>query len=157
MNIAVIGGHKCSKKHYNIAKKLGNLIAKEGWILICGGREGVMEAVCFGVKQAGGLSVGILPSYDGSDANKYVDIKIPTGLGYARNILVVRAADVVVAIGGSWGTLSEIAFALNEGKIVLGIDTFKIKGIKQVKNPEAAIKYIKKIYAKQRANKTANR
>ncbi|MCM8786919.1 MAG: TIGR00725 family protein [Candidatus Omnitrophica bacterium] len=156
MNIAVIGGHRCSKKHYEIAKKLGSLIAKEGWILICGGREGIMEAVCLGAKKAGGVSVGILPSFDGSDANKYLDIKIPTGLGYARNILVVRAADVVVAIDGNYGTLSEIAFALNEGKPILGIDTFKIKGIKQLKSPESIIKYIKKIYAKQSTNKTIN-
>lgn len=155
MNIAVIGGHKCSKKQFHLAEKLGSLIAKEGWILICGGREGVMEGACLGVKKEGGISVGILPTYDGSDANKYVSIKIPTGLGYARNILVVRAADVVVAIGGSYGTLSEIAFALNEGKPILGIDTFKIKGIKQFKEPQSVIRYIKK-YVKQSKNKAVN-
>ena len=81
---------------------------------------------------------------DGSDANPYLDVKIPTGLGYARNILVVRAADIIVAIDGKYGTLSEIAFAFNEEKPVIGIDTWKIKGISRVKTPQEAIKKIKK-------------
>ncbi|MDP2924420.1 MAG: TIGR00725 family protein [Candidatus Omnitrophota bacterium] len=146
MNIAVVGGHKCSRKHYKIAQKLGELIAQEGWTLICGGRTGVMEAVCKGAKSKGGLTVGILPSYDAKDVNPYVDIKIPTGLGYARNVFVVRAADIVIAISGHYGTLSEIAFAFNEGKKVLGIDTWNIKGVIKVKKAEDAIRYIKKYF-----------
>ena len=144
LNVAVIGGYKTSKKNYNIAYKLGRLIAKEGWILICGGREGVMEAACKGAKEEGGITVGILPSFDGEDANKYVDIKIPTGFGYARNLLVVRAAKFIVAVDGKFGTLSEIGFALNENKVVLGINTWNIKGIIKVKTPQEAISYIKK-------------
>ncbi len=140
MNIAVIGGFKCSKKFYKCAYELGKLIAQNGWILICGGRTGVMEAACKGAKEKDGLTVGILPSVNGKDANAYVDVKIPTGIGYARNIFVVRAADIVIALDGKYGTLSEIAFAFNENKPVIGIDTWDIKGIIKVKNPEQAIK-----------------
>jgi len=143
MNIAVVGGSKCSKKSYKIAEDLGNLIALAGWVVFCGGGMGVMEAVCKGAKANGGVTVGILPGSEKNKANKYVDIKIPTALGYARNILVVRAADVVIAIDGKYGTLSEISFALNEGKSVLGIDTWDIKGIIRKKNPQDVIKYIK--------------
>jgi uncharacterized protein (TIGR00725 family) len=146
MNIAVIGGSTCSKKNYQIAKKLGELIAQEGWILICGGRTGVMEAVCKGAKSQGGTTVGILPSIDAKDANPYVDIKIPTGLGYARNVLVVRAADIVIAIDGHHGTLSEIAFAFNEEKKVLGINTWNIKGVIKVKTAQEAIRRIKRYF-----------
>jgi len=147
MNIAVIGGSTCSKKNYQIAQQLGELIAEEGWTLICGGRSGVMEAACYGAKSKGGTTVGILPSFNGKDANPYVDIKIPTGLGYARNILVVRAADAVVAIAGHYGTLSEIAFSFNEEKPIIGINTWKIKGIIKVNSAKAAVARIKKLIA----------
>jgi len=106
-----------------------------------------MEAACRGAKSQGGITVGILPSYDGKDANSYVDIKIPTGLGYARNILVVRAADIVVAVSGHYGTLSEIAFSFNEEKPIIGINTWKIKGIIKVNSAQAAVARIKKIMA----------
>lgn len=145
MNVAVVGGYKCSKKNYKIARELGKLIAQKGWVLICGGKSGVMEAVCKGAQEEGGLTVGILPDFDGKGANRYLDVRIPTGLGYARNILVIRAADIVVAIDGKYGTLSEIAFALNEGKPVIGIDTWGIKGLIKVKFPQEAIEKIKKI------------
>ena len=144
MNVAVIGGYKCSKKAYEIAEKVGFLIAQEGWILICGGGRGVMEAASKGARAGGGLAVGILPSFEGEEANPYLDVKIPTGLGYARNFLIVRAADCLIAVDGKYGTLSEIAFALNEGKRVYGIDTWNIKGIIKVKTPQEAIKRIKK-------------
>ena len=144
MNITVIGGHSCSKESYNFAYELGKLIAKEGWILISGGKEGVMEAVCRGAKEQGGLTVGILPGYDQKEANDYVDIKLPTGLGYARNVLVVRASDVVIAVSGEYGTLSEVGFALSEKKIVIGIDSWDIKGVIKVKTPQAAIAQVKK-------------
>lgn len=144
MNIAVIGGHKCSKKQAKIAKELGALIAKQGWTLVCGGGPGIMEAVCCGAKLGSGLTVGILPSYDSREANKYLDVKIPTGIGFARNVLVVRAADAVIAIGGNHGTLSEIAFALCEQKKVYTIDSWDIKGAVKVKDPKEAIGKIKK-------------
>ena len=144
MNIAVVGGHKCSKKIYRIAEELGSLIAQQGWVLVCGGGSGVMEAACKGAKKQGGLTVGILPGSDEEEANKYLDVKIPTGLGYARNILVVRAAKAVIAISGEYGTLSEIAFAFNEEKPIVGIDTWKIKGVKKVKTAKEAVNYVKK-------------
>ncbi|MCQ9204997.1 MAG: TIGR00725 family protein [Omnitrophica bacterium] len=142
MNVAVVGGHKCSEEIYSLAQETGKLIAKKGWILICGGLSGVMEAACKGAKEEGGLTVGILPGYDGRQANNYLDVKIPTGLGYARNILVVRACDVIIAIDGEYGTLSEIAFAFSEGKQVYGINTWDIKGIQEVKTPQQAIEKI---------------
>ncbi len=148
MNISVIGGSTCSKKDYKIAQELGRLIAQEGWTLVCGGRTGIMEAACKGAKEAGGVTVAILPSADGSDANRYVDVKIPTGLGYARNLLVVRASDVIVAVSGKYGTLSEIAFAFNENRKVVGINTWKIKGVIQVKSPLEAIQTIKELLKK---------
>jgi len=144
MNVAVVGGHKCSKKIYRIAEELGSLIAQQGWVLVCGGGPGVMEATCKGAKKQGGLTVGILPSSDEGEANKYLDVKIPTGLGYARNILVVRAAEAVIAISGEYGTLSEIAFAFNEEKPIVGIDTWEIEGVKKVKTAKEAVNYIKK-------------
>jgi uncharacterized protein (TIGR00725 family) len=145
MNVAVIGGSRCSKKVYKIAQELGGLIAKEGWILICGGGGGVMEAACRGAKEEGGITAGILPSDNKDESNAYLDVRIPTGLGYARNILVVRAADVIIAIDGKYGTLSEIAFALNEGKKVIGIDSWDIKGIVKAENPQEAIDNIKNV------------
>ena len=98
-----------------------------------------MEAACRGAKQAGGLTVGILPGSDRSDANPYVDVALPTGLGEARNALVVRAADAVIAIGGGYGTLSEIALALKAGKPVIGLDTWEIDGVAAADGPEAAV------------------
>lgn len=102
-----------------------------------------MEAACRGAKEEQGTTVGILPGFDKSTANKFLDVIIPTGLGYARNILVVRACDVIVAVSGKYGTLSEIAFALNEEKVVLGIGTWDIKGVRKVKSPKDAIGRIK--------------
>jgi uncharacterized protein (TIGR00725 family) len=118
---------------------VGRLVAERGAVLVCGGLGGAMEAACRGAKQAGGLTVGILPGSDRSDANPYVDVALPTGLGEARNALVVRAADAVIAIGGGYGTLSEIAFALKAGKRVIGLDTWDIEGISPADGPEAAV------------------
>ncbi len=143
MNIAVVGGHSCSKKIYNLAYEVGQLIAQEGWILVCGGRTGVMEAACKGAKKAKGLTVGILPSYDGRDANPYLDVKIPTGLGYARNALVVRAAKAVIALTGKEGTLSEIGFALSEKKPVIGIETWDVEGVIKASSAKDAIAKVK--------------
>jgi len=144
INIAVVGGFQCTKAIYKVAEKTGELIAKEGWTVICGGGEGVMRAVCEGAKKRGGMTVGILPSYKGEEANPYLDVAIPTGLGYARNILVIRAAEVVIAIDGKYGTLSEIAFALNEGKPVVGIKTWNIKGVVTVDTPKEAVSFVKR-------------
>lgn len=127
--IAVIGGNKCSNKVEQIAHKVGKIVAKVGAILVCGGLFGVMEAVCKGAKSEKGLTIGILPGENKESANRFVDIALPTGLGYARNVLVVKSADIVIAINGKYGTLSEIAYALHFKKPTFGIDTWDIKGV----------------------------
>jgi uncharacterized protein (TIGR00725 family) len=121
------------------AAEVGRLIAERGAVLVCGGRGGAMEAACRGAKEVGGLTVGILPGPDRSEANPFVDVVLPTGLGEARNALVVGAADVVIAIGGGYGTLSEIALALKVGKRVIGLGTWEIEGVVAAESPEAGV------------------
>jgi uncharacterized protein (TIGR00725 family) len=101
-----------------------------------------MEAACRGAKEAGGTTIGILPGIDRSAANPFVDIAIPTGLGEARNALVVRAADALIAVGGGYGTLSEIALALKAGKRVVGIGTWEIDGVEPADSAEAAVEAV---------------
>ncbi len=126
--IGVIGGGECPPDLYEIAQEVGGEIAKRGFSLVCGGLSGVMEAACRGAKEVGGITIGILPASDRRDANPYVDIVIPTGLGHARNIIVVHASDALVAIDGGAGTLSEIAIALKVGKPIVGIRTWELEG-----------------------------
>ena len=117
---------------------MGRELAARGAVLVCGGLGGVMEAACRGAKDAGGRTVGILPGTDRAAANPFVDTAIPTGLGEARNALVVRAADGLIAVGGGYGTLSEIALALKAGKPVVGLDSWEIDGVRAVGDaPEA--------------------
>ena len=111
MIIGVIGGSRCSEETYAFAQKLGEGIAKAGGILVCGGKTGVMEAVCKGARSAGGRTIGILPSDDVNEANEYVDTPVATGMGVVRNAIIVRTADVLIALDGAEGTLSEIALA----------------------------------------------
>ena len=144
MTIAVIGGHSCPSDMVKIAEETGKGIAQLGATLICGGLGGVMQAACKGAKSAGGKTIGIWPGHDKKEANPYVDIPIVTGLGYMRNNLVVKNADIVIAIDGKEGTLSEIAFALQMKKPILGINTWDIPGIIQVKDAQEAIDWIKK-------------
>lgn len=143
MNIAVIGGHVCSEEVAKIAEDVGREIAALGAILVCGGLTGVMESACRGAKSCGGKTIGILPGDDIKEANSYVDIPIVTGLGYMRNNLVVKNVELVIAINGKEGTLSEIAFALQMKKPILGIDTWDIPGVIKVKDAKEAIKWIK--------------
>ncbi|NIA22619.1 MAG: TIGR00725 family protein [Proteobacteria bacterium] len=117
--IAIIGSSVCSDSIYKDAFDVGVIVAKKGYILISGGRGGVMKASCKGVKSVKGNSVCILPSSDKDDANAYCDIIIPSGIGEMRNFMVVRSADIVISIDGSYGTLSEIAIAVREKKILL--------------------------------------
>ncbi len=137
IKIAVIGGSRIEgdSKVYDIARKVGQHIAKRKAILVCGGLTGVMEAACRGAKDEGGLTIGILPSTESSTANQWVDIKIPTGLGYARNALVVLSADSVIAIDGAEGTLSEIGYALTYAKPLVGLNTWEIKPCKALDVP----------------------
>ena len=122
----MIGPGEAAGDELETAEELGRLIAEAGAALVCGGRGGVMEAACRGARSAGGLTVGILPGRDRREANPYVEVAIPTGLGEARNPLVVRSADAVVAVGGAYGTLSEIAFALKAGTPVVGIHSWEL-------------------------------
>lgn len=140
--IAVIGGRKADKTLKKEAEAVGRLIAEKGGILVCGGMHGIMEAVSKGAKQAGGLTVGILPQDHKRDANPYIDIPIATGLGIGRNVVIARTADALIAIGGEYGTLSEIAFGLQMGKPVVGIRSWDIKGVIPAKNAEEAVRTV---------------
>ena len=122
-----------------VAEAVGRALAGRGAVVVCGGLGGTMEAACRGAKAAGGTTVGILPGSDRADANPYVDIALATGLGEARNALVVRAADALIAVGGEWGTLSEIALALRAGKRVVGLASWELaKGGRPVEGIVAA-------------------
>ncbi len=117
--IGVIGAKEAGKTDYETAYELGGYIAERGAVLVCGGLGGIMEAACKGAYEKGGTVIGILPGPDKGDANRYVSIALPTGMGIARNTLVVNMSDVLIAFAGSYGTLSEIAFALASGKTVI--------------------------------------
>lgn len=126
--IAVIGAGDCGDDDPTalLAEAVGRLVAQAGGVLVCGGLGGVMAAACRGAKSVGGTTVGLLPGSDRRGANEWVDVVLATGLGEARNVLVVRAADAVIAIGGEYGTLSELAFALKIGVPVVGIGTWQL-------------------------------
>ena len=126
MIIAIIGDSSCSPEEARLAEAVGELLAQQGVTVVCGGLGGVMEAVCHGAKSKGGLTVGILPGQDSSTANPWVDVPVATGIGEARNVVVVKSAQAVIAIGGSYGTLSEIAYALKNGIPVVGLNTWSL-------------------------------
>jgi len=144
MRVSVIGGSTVTDEQYETARELGRLLAERGHEVVCGGRGGAMEAVCRGAREAGGHTIGILPGGDRRRANRYVDTAIATGLGNARNTLVVRNGDAVIAVDGGPGTLSELALALDFGRPVAGLDTHRIDGvdgIEHVETPRAAVEY----------------
>ena len=144
--VGVIGAGKCSDSTYRIAGNLGFEIGKRGWIMVCGGLGGVMEGAAKGCMEAGGMTVGILPGLERDTANPYIKIPLPTGLGEGRNLLVVRASDVLISISGGYGTLSEIALALKMNKPVVGLGTWKdIKGIHYVSDPLEAIQKVSEL------------
>jgi hypothetical protein len=124
--VAVIGASDASPEELKLAEKVGRELAKQGAIVLCGGLGGVMEAACRGASSLGGVTIGILPGDSARAANPYVQIPIATGLGYARNALVVKSAQAVIAVGGSYGTLSEIAFALQSNIPVIGLKTWAL-------------------------------
>ena len=126
MQIGVIGSSECSSKTKKLAEEVGREIARRGATLVCGGLGGVMEAAARGAKEAGGLTVGILPGSHAGEANPYIDVTVVTGMSYARNIIVVRSSDALIAIEGKYGTLSEIAFALQLHKPIVGLNTWKV-------------------------------
>jgi uncharacterized protein (TIGR00725 family) len=138
--VAVVGPGEANPEERELAEAVGQALGQAGAVIVCGGLGGVMAAACRGASTAEGTCIGILPGTDRAAANDWVTIAIPTGLGELRNGLVVRAADVVIAIGGGPGTLSEIALALKTGVPVLGIETWKIDGVEAVSGAEAAVK-----------------
>ena len=152
--IGVIGGRECSKQQARFAFEVGSLIAREGWILICGGMGGVMEMACRGAQQNQGVTIGILPGNAREESNPWLSYSIVTGLGEARNSLVVKSCQAVIAVAGSFGTLSEMAFAGILGVPVVGLDTWvidpEVNGGARVctykaENPGQAIEYVKQL------------
>ncbi len=143
--VAVIGGHECDTKVEGIAYKLGKKLSKVVDLIVCGGLGGVMEAVCKGFKIGGGLTIGILPGYDKDEANAYIDIILPTGLGLARNVLVVKSADLVIALPGKAGTLSEVAYCLQFGIPVISLNSWDISGVIKEERVDGAVILAKKI------------
>ncbi|MCS7243004.1 MAG: TIGR00725 family protein [Candidatus Caldatribacterium sp.] len=147
--IGVLGQHAPEEPILSFAYEIGRAIAKRGGILLCGGLGGVMEAACRGAKEAGGVTIGILPGYSPNDANPFVDFAIATGLGEARNFVLVTASSALIACGGQAGTLSEIALALRLGKVLAGVYTWTItdhRGRKDFfpsfSDPEEAVEYV---------------
>jgi uncharacterized protein (TIGR00725 family) len=130
--IGVIGGGTCSKAEVKTAEEVGRRLASQGAILVCGGLGGVMEAACRGASIEGGITIGILPGEKRQAANPYVQLPIVTGMGYARNAIVAKSAQAIIAIGGSYGTLSEIAYALQNGVPVIGLNTWSLSKNDQV-------------------------
>ena len=139
--IAVVGAGKCSKKLRDLAAEVGKYVAENDGIIVSGGLGGIMEGASRGAKEAGGITIGILPSDNRDDANEFIDFVIPSGFGEARNILVIRAADAVIAFPGKYGTLSEMAFALQAGKPLISVNAWKLgEGIKVVETGLEAAK-----------------
>src|SRR3989338_6288089 len=145
ITISVIGGHELNAKVEQIAHKVGILVAKVGGILVCGGLYGAMEAASKGAKSAGGTTIGLLPGRDKRDANPYIDIALPTSIGYARNAMVACSADLIIALPGSNGTRCEISYGLVYGRPVIDLGDWNIEGMIKVKNIKKAEKKIKEI------------
>ncbi len=137
--VGVIGGSNPDQEALELAFQVGKLIARKGALLICGGLSGIMEAASQGAKSEKGITIGILPGSNPSDANQYIDIPVATGLGYTRNSLVAMNADALIAINGQYGTLSEIAYGCIYGKRVIGLRTWKIEGIIMAETAEEAV------------------
>jgi len=142
--VGVIGGRACNGEVEQLAIELGNKLAKVVDVLVSGGLRGVMSAVSQGFKASGGLTIGIIPSYEKNDANPYIDIVIPTGMGLARNVLVIKSADIVVALPGESGTLSEIAYCLQFGIPVISLNSWDIPGVIKVGTIEEAMNEVRK-------------
>jgi hypothetical protein len=137
--VAVVGASQASDAELADAETVGRLLAQAGAVVVCGGRGGVMAAVSKGAAEAGGTVVGLLPGLDRADANEWVTLAIPTGLGELRNGLIVRSVDVMIAVGGAYGTLSEVALGLQAGLKVYGLNSWAIDGIQAVSDPAEAV------------------
>jgi uncharacterized protein (TIGR00725 family) len=140
LRIAVIGGSRAGRQAVESAFEVGRLAARAGAVVVCGGLSGVMEAACRGAREEDGLTIGILPGGSPAEANPWVDVPVATGLGYTRNALVVMNADAVIAVDGEYGTLSEIAYGRIQGKKVVGLGTWDVKGVEAASTPEEAVR-----------------
>ncbi len=141
--VSVAGSHDAPDGYLSFAFRLGSLLGSSGFAVACGGGAGVMEEVCHGARESGGLTIGILPGTDVSEGNPYLDIVLPSGLGLGRNRAVALAGFCLVAVGGSHGTLSEIAFALQAGRPVCCFGTWTgIPGVVRVETPEDAVSFV---------------
>lgn len=143
MYIAVIGASKASDEEEKLATEVGKLIGKAGHTLVCGGLGGVMNAAAKGVKESGGISVGILPGFNRSQSSPYLTVSVPTGLSHGRNFLVVLSADALIAIGGEYGTLSEISFALKLKKPLALLKSWSKAQLKVTDEPVVEVKTAK--------------
>jgi uncharacterized protein (TIGR00725 family) len=150
--VAVIGASNATEWELDIAEEVGKLLAAEGWVLVCGGLGGVMDAAARGCAEAGGVSIGILPGNDRVDASRHLTVAVATGFGEARNAIVAMSADAVVAVGGEFGTLSEIALALKTRKPVVGLGTWELgrddlerDPIVRVDTPGDAIAHLRRV------------
>ncbi|MSO40674.1 MAG: TIGR00725 family protein [Solirubrobacterales bacterium] len=144
--VSVIGTSTPDEEIYELARAVGRGLAEAGAVVVCGGLGGVMEAVALGAGEAGGITIGVLPYIDPGDANPHVTHAIATGIGQARNIAVVGSGDAVIAVGGAWGTLSEIALARRMDKPVVALRSWELEkpdgsepGITRVESAEAAV------------------
>jgi uncharacterized protein (TIGR00725 family) len=142
MRVSVIGGSVPSEAGLDAAREVGRLLGERGHTVVCGGLGGVMQAACQGVSEAGGETIGILPGEDRRAANEYVDTAIATGLGHARNALVVLNGDAVVAIDGAGGTLSEVGFSSVYDRPIAGIDAPDAPHVANVETPSEAVDYV---------------
>ncbi len=153
--IGVIGSSRCDRATASLAYELGGLIAAEGWTLVCGGLGGVMEQACRGARSRGGVTLGILPGNSRAEANPYLSYSVVTGMGEARNVLVVKSSQAAVAVSGSYGTLSEIALANAAGIPVIGLHSWRLdpehnRGhglfVREVQSSSEAIQAIKSLF-----------
>jgi uncharacterized protein (TIGR00725 family) len=133
VRIGVVGGNDLGPSAYERAVEVGRLLARAGATVYCGGMAGAMEAVCKGVAGEGGVSVGVLPGSDTGEANEFVTVPVATGMGFARNYIIVHSSEALIAIGGAEGTLNEIAAALNMGRTVVGLGTWEVDRLARLK------------------------
>ena len=145
ITVSVIGSHDSTPRTAKLAFSVGKMVAELRCVLVCGGLEGLMREACRGAKSVGGLTVGILPGDDKGDANPFVDIALPTTLGYSRNVIVAASADVVIALPGSYGTESEICYAMVYKRPVVNLGGWKVPGLIKAKNVVNAKRVLKKI------------
>ncbi|MBF0123422.1 MAG: TIGR00725 family protein [Candidatus Omnitrophica bacterium] len=134
ITVSVIGSHDATPKTAKLAYSVGKMVAELDCILVCGGLQGLMKEACRGAKAAGGLTIGILPGKEKADANEFVDIALPTTIGYSRNVIVAASADIVIALPGSFGTESEICYARVYGRPVINLGGWKMPGLIRARN-----------------------